>query len=134
MPVFSDAEFQEFDSVVRQSAEDAKRGKRPQISAVLLSIQFATTLPNENGKMWFEDKMNALLIIMSIRKLMDENTPEMFSIGEKAFMFAILNTGRLLAAIDSAGMDIGGFNVDGNGNRVDDESNPDDEGEDWKGQ
>jgi hypothetical protein len=134
MPVFSDAEFQEFDSVVRQSAEDAKRGKRPQISAVLLSIQFATTLPNENGKMWFEDKMNALLIIMSIRKLMDENTPDMFSIGEKAFMFAILNTGKLLMAIDSAGMDIGGFNVDGNGNRVDDESNPDDEGEDWKDQ
>ena len=117
MPVFSEAEFQEFDSMMKASAEDVRRGKRPQISAVLMSLQFATTIPNAQGKMWFEDKMNALIVIMSVRKLMDENLPEMFSVSEKAYMFNILNTGKLLAAIDSAGLDIGGFNLDQDGNR-----------------
>ena len=134
MPVFSEAEFQEFDQVMKQTAKDAQNGKKPSISAVLMSLQFATTMPNEKGKMWFEDEVSRVLVLLSIKKLMDENLPEMFSISEKAFMFGIINTGKLLAAIDAAGMDIGGFTVDGNGNRVDDDEdfNPDDDGEEWK--
>lgn len=136
MPVFSEAEFQEFNQTMQKAAEDAQRGKKPSISSVLMSLQFATTMPNEKGKMWFEDEISRVLILLSIKKLMEDNTPDMFSISEKAFMFGIINTGKLLAAIDAAGMDIGGFTVDGNGNRVDDaddeDSDPDEEGEEWK--
>lgn len=114
MPVFSESEFQEFDAMIKKSAEDVKRGKKPQISAVLMSLQFATTMPNEKGHMWFEDKVTALLVAMSVRKLMDENLPEMFSVSEKAYMFSILNTAKLLAAIDEAGMNIEGFFQDPN--------------------
>lgn len=110
MPVFSEAEFQEFDAVMKSSAEDVKQGKRPQISAVLMSLQFATTMPNEKGKMWFEDFTATTLICMSIKKLMDDNLPEMFSVSEKAYMFAILNTGRLIAAINDKGFNVAGFN------------------------
>jgi hypothetical protein len=114
MPVFSESEFQEFDAMIKKSADDVKRGKKPQISAVLMSLQFATTMPNEKGQMWFEDKVTALLVAMSVRKLMDENLPEMFSVSEKAYMFSILNTAKLLAAIDAAGMNIEGFFQDPN--------------------
>jgi hypothetical protein len=114
MAVFSEAEFQEFDAMIKKSTQDAKSGKKPQISAVLMSLQFATTMPNEKGQMWFEDKVTALLVAMSVRKLMDENLPEMFSVSEKAYMFSILNTAKLLAAIDAAGMNIEGFFQDPN--------------------
>jgi len=114
MPVFSESEFQEFEAMIKKSAQDVKCGKKPQISAVLMSLQFATTMPNEKGQMWFEDKVTALLVAMSVRKLMDENLPEMFSVSEKAYMFSILNTAKLLAAIDAAGMNIEGFFQDPN--------------------
>lgn len=121
MAVFSDAEFKQFDAVMKQTQQDITKGKKPNISAVLMSLQFATTIPNEKNQLWFEDKMTAMVVVMSIRKLMDENLPEMFSVSEKAFMFSIINMGKVLAAIDAAGMDLGGFMADENGNRVDEE-------------
>ena len=125
--VFSAAEMAELDNVMKATAEGVKKGKKPSLSAVLMSLQFATTLPSEDGKMWFEDKMNALLVIMSVRKLMDENTPDMFSVAEKAFMFGIINTGRLIAAIDASGMELGAFFTDENGNRLPDKEEDSDE-------
>lgn len=121
MAVFSEAEFKQFDAVMKQTQQDITKGKKPNISAVLMSLQFATTIPNEKNQLWFEDKMTAMVVVMSIRKLMDENLPEMFSVSEKAFMFSIINMGKVLAAIDAAGMDLGGFMADENGDRVDEE-------------
>lgn len=127
MAVFSEAEFQQFNAVMKQTEADARKGKKPNISAVLMSLQFATTIPNEKNQLWFEDKMTAMVVVMSVHKLMDENTPDMFSIPEKAFMFSILNMGKVLAAIDAAGMDIGGFMADENGNRIEEEDGEDKE-------
>jgi hypothetical protein len=136
MAVFSEAEFKEFDQTMKQSAKDAQNGKKPSISSVLLSLQFATTMPNEKGKFWFEDEVTATLVLLSVRKLMDENTPDMFSVGEKAYMFSVLNTGKILIAIREAGFDIGGVWKDSNGNTIKDDANdtpnPDEEGEEWK--
>ena len=121
MAIFSEMELSEFDNVMKQTAESAKKGKKPSLSAVLMSLQFATVLQNDDGKLWFEDKMNAFLIIMSVRKLMEENTPDMFSVPEKAFMMSIINTGKLLLAIDASGMDLGGYFTDADGNRLPEE-------------
>jgi hypothetical protein len=125
MAVFSEAEFKQFDAVMKQTHDDITKGKKPNISAVLMSLQFAATMPNEKNQYWFEDKMTALVMVMSVRKLMDDNLPDMFSVSEKAFMFSILNMGKVLAAIDSAGMDLDGFMSDENGNRVDEDGSED---------
>jgi hypothetical protein len=125
MAVFSEAEFKQFDAVMKQTHEDITKGKKPNISAVLMSLQFAATMPNEKNQYWFEDKMTALVMVMSVRKLMDDNLPDMFSVSEKAFMFSILNMGKVLAAIDAAGMDLDGFMSDENGNRVDEDGGED---------
>jgi hypothetical protein len=125
MAVFSEAEFKQFDAVMKQTHDDITKGKKPNISAVLMSLQFAATMPNEKNQYWFEDKMTALVMVMSVRKLMDDNLPDMFSVSEKAFMFSILNMGKVLAAIDSAGMDLDGFMSDENGNRVDEDGGED---------
>jgi hypothetical protein len=69
--------------------------------------------------------MTALVMVMSVRKLMDDNLPDMFSVSEKAFMFSILNMGKVLAAIDAAGMDLDGFMSDENGNPVDEDGGED---------
>jgi|LakMenE18May11ns_1017448.scaffolds.fasta_scaffold9868155_3 hypothetical protein len=125
MAVFSEAEFKQFDAVMKQTHEDITKGKKPNISAVLMSLQFAATMPNEKNQYWFEDKMTALVMVMSVRKLMDDNLPDMFSVSEKAFMFSILNMGKVLAAIDAAGMDLDGFMSDENGNPVDEDGGED---------
>lgn len=122
--VFSKAEMQEFDAMMAQSKKDAANGKKPQVSAVLMSLQYATTMPDENGKMWFENELTRMLVCASVKKLMHENTPDMFSVGEKAYMFALLNTFKLLQAIDQAGFDVSGFFTDKDGNRVDDNGDP----------
>jgi len=125
MAVFSEAEIKQFDEVMKQTHADITKGKKPNISAVLMSLQFAATMPNEKNQYWFEDKMTALVMVMSVRKLMDDNLPDMFSVSEKAFMFSILNMGKVLAAIDSAGMDLDGFMSDENGNPVDEDGSED---------
>jgi len=126
----------EFKNTMDMASKDAMKGKKPSVSSVLMSLQFATTMPNEKGKFWFEDRAATMIILLSIRKIMDENTPDMFTVGEKAYMFSIVNMGKVLMAIDAAGVEISGFTVDANGNRVDDEddndSSPDEDGEEWK--
>jgi hypothetical protein len=136
MAVFSEIELAEFKNTMDMASKDAMKGKKPSVSSVLMSLQFATTMPNEKGKFWFEDRAATMIILLSIRKIMDENTPDMFTVGEKAYMFSIVNMGKVLMAIDAAGVEISGFTVDANGNRVDDEddndSSPDEDGEEWK--
>ena len=127
MAVFSEDEMRMFDEMVQEGRTNAKKGKKPPISSVLMSLQFATTMPHEDGKMWFEDVPSRTLIGLSIQKLMNDNTPDMFSVGEKAYMFSILNTCRLLQAIDNAGFDVRGF-MPNSGNQQD--SNESDETDD----
>lgn len=106
MAIFSEDEFQQFNMMVEEGKSNAMKGKKPSISSVLMSLQFATTMPHEDGKMWFQDTPSRLLIMLSIRKLMQENTPDMFSVAEKAYMMNVLNTCSILTAIDNAGFDL----------------------------
>ena len=107
--IFSATELADFDRIQEASKGDMESGKAPPISAILMSLQFAIVMPNKKGQMWFEDEMARLLVLASIKKVMDDYPPDMFSVGEKAFLFSVLQMGHVLRAIDDAGMQVKGF-------------------------
>ena len=48
-------------------------------------------------------------MISAVQKMMNDNSPDMFSVAEKAFLFSILHIGALCEAIDRAGLEVQGF-------------------------
>jgi len=127
--VFTNAEIEEFNNIMQSAEQNISRGKKPQVSSVLMGLQFAAVIPGKTGRMWFEDSLGRLMMVSSIRKLMDDNTPDMFSVVEKAFMFSILHIGSLCEAVDRAGMELKGSTPP---NPVEEEE--EDEEESWKPQ
>lgn len=105
MPIFSDTEIAEYRAIMESAATKAeKTGKPPQISEILLSLQFGVTLPiNDNGDLWFMDEQTRTLVTSSIKKLMTGHNPDEFSVIEKAFMFSVLQAAFLFEQ--------GGFNI-----------------------
>lgn len=105
MPIFSDTEIAEYRAIMEAAATKAeKTGKPPQISEILLSLQFGVTLPiNDNGDLWFMDENVRTLVTTSVKKLMTGHNPDEFSVIEKAFMFSVLQAAFLFEQ--------GGFNI-----------------------
>ena len=93
--IFSEAEMAEYESVALQTAKDADNGKKPSISSVLMSVQFAVVLKDENDAPWYENKAHRELLGLSVLKLMKEHEPGEFSVGEKALMIAVLQVAYL---------------------------------------
>lgn len=104
--VFSNSELAEFEAVMEMEQKNVMQGKKPSLSSVLMGLQFASVVPDNRGKMWFQDNRTIFLMVTSVRKLMDDNPPEMFSVAEKAFMFSILNMGNLLIACEEKGFGV----------------------------
>jgi len=107
--IFSEMELKHFDSVQKDAERDVQNGKTIPLSTVMMSLQFAIVMPNKHGEMWFEDEMSRLLVLASVKKVMDNYPPDMFSVSEKAFLFSVLQMGHLLRAVDNAGMVVKGF-------------------------
>lgn len=105
MPIFSDTEIAEYRAIMESAAtKSEKTGKPPQISEILLSLQFGVTLPiNDNGDLWFMDEQTRTIVTASIKKLMTAHNPDEFSVIEKAFMFSVLQAAFLFEQ--------GGFNI-----------------------
>jgi hypothetical protein len=96
--IFSEAEMLEFEQIVQESAEKAERGVKPSISSILMSLQFGVVLPTDDADtMWYHDPFVRGLMVMSVQTLMNEHQPSEFSVPEKAFMFAILQMGKVMA-------------------------------------
>ena len=94
--IFSEAEMAEYDAIVGDSVKNAKKGKKPSISSVMMSLQFGVVLPSDdNGQMWFNDEATRNLLLLSVQRLMNEHHPAEFSVAEKALMVAILQIGYL---------------------------------------
>lgn len=104
--VFTNSEVAEFEAVMQREQQNVMRGKKPSLSSILMGLQFASVVPDQHGKMWFHEDRTIVLMVASIRKLMEDNPPEMFSVAEKAFMFSILHMGNLLVACRAEGFDV----------------------------
>lgn len=107
--VFTKAEMAEFESIMMSVEKDIGKNSKPQLSAVLMGLQFASVIPGKNNQMWFQDPVGRMIMAGAVMKMMDDNPPDMFSVAEKAFLFNLLHINSLCEAIDRAGLGIHGF-------------------------
>ena len=71
--VFTNSEVAEFEAVMQREQQNVMRGKKPSLSSVLMGLQFASVVPDSHGKMWFQEDRTIVLMVASVRKLMDDN-------------------------------------------------------------
>jgi len=96
MAIFNNAEIAEYNNIMESEHKRARQGKAPQVSSVIISLQMGVTLPlDDKGMMWFNDEGVRNLLVASAKKLMNDHHPDEFSVGEKAFLFSMLQTAWL---------------------------------------
>lgn len=98
MAILSDSEIAQLQSTILAAAQS---NRKPQISEILASVQYAVlSAVDESGMVWYQDAECRELILRSIHKLMDENTPDMFNPVEKALMINLMALGQLAIMLE----------------------------------